>query len=90
MKQIEVTVSYPQSKGGKVKIFSFGQSVQFKSQKNWKTKTSIKKRSNQKQIERKGEITYMTMSCITFIIYNRLGEELSRLNGKFNEGKIFK
>lgn len=51
---------------------------------NWKTITSINKRSSQKQTERKGEIAYMTSSYFTFFFYH---SELSHC-GKKNEGSI--
>ena len=51
---------------------------------NWKTITSINKRSNQKQVERQGEITTMTFSYSTFFFYHG---ELSHC-GKQNEGRI--
>ena len=51
---------------------------------NCTTISSINKRSNQKQVERKGEIAYMTFSYFTFFFYHG---ELSHY-GKQNEGRI--
>ena len=48
------------------------------------TISSINKRSNQKQVERQGEITTMTYSYSTFFFYHG---ELSHY-GKQNEGRI--
>lgn len=59
-------------------------SVQNVTHKQWTTKSTINKRSNQKQIERQGEIATMTFSYFTFIFYHG---ELSHC-GKQNEGRI--
>ena len=59
-------------------------SVQNVTHKQWTTKSTINKRSNQKQVESKGEIAYMTFSYSTFFFYH---SELSHC-GKKNEGSI--